>query len=463
MKSFELDKETRISIIYSLPFLAHAMALTPLITFIPSFYSGEHGLPLQLVGLIIFAARLFDIVVEPTVGILSDRTRSPLGRRKSWIIGGLPVLMLGCWMVFAPPVKVDALYAGFWITITFIAFNVLDTPYKAWGAELSNSYMGRARVTAWREGFGSLSGLLALVLIFVMQQRGSEGLSDTMFAMAVAFVIGMPVLFALTLSLVPEPDVEDLYIKPPSLKESFTVILENKPFLMILGGLAVLMAGAIIGASLHIIVMEKYFDARSLFPIILGSESIAGMVSIPLWLMLAVRIGKHRAMAIGVLWMAAWSAPIPLLKPDDDLIYAACIIIRGFGGGALAVLIGAMIADVVDIDTLKTGQARNGLYFAMVGMLGKIGIAFGALIGTTLPTLFGFQTANSVNTSEALFGLLVTYAWVPMVILTLSAPFFWFYPLTQERQAALRHEIDTFAKSRDITTLVEPSIHTAQN
>ncbi len=147
-------------------------------------------------------------------------------------------------------------------------------------------------------------------------------------------------------------------------------------------------------------------------------------------------------MAIGVMWMAVWSAPIPLLKPDDDMLYAACIVIRGFGGGALAVLIGAMIADVVDIDTLKTGQARNGLYFAMVGMLGKIGIAFGALVGTTLPTLFGFQTANAVNSPEALFALLVTYAWVPMVIMGLAAPFFWFYPLTEQEQKRLRSEIE---------------------
>lgn len=442
MKQAWLDKETGIAILYALPFLAHAMALTPLITFIPGFYSGEHGLPLQLVGAIIFAARLFDIVVEPTVGILSDRTRGPLGRRKSWILAGLPILMLGCWMVFAPPVKVDALYAAFWITITFAAFNVLDTPYKAWGAELSRTYMGRARVAGWREGFGSLSGLLALILIFIMQQSGSEGLSDTMFAMAVAFVIGMPILFAITLTLVPEPPIEDLHIQPPTLKESFKVIGENKPFMMILGGLGVLMAGGIIGATLHIIVMEKYFDARRLFPIILGSESIAGILSIPLWLWLAKRIGKHRAMAIGVMWMAVWSAPIPLLKPDDDMLYAACIIIRGFGGGALAVLIGAMIADVVDIDTLKTGQARNGLYFAMVGMLGKIGIAFGALVGTTLPTLFGFQTANAVNSPDALFALLVTYAWVPMVIMGLAAPFFWFYPLTEQEQKRLRSEIE---------------------
>ena len=442
MTRFGIDKETGISIIYALPFLAHAMALTPLITFIPSFYSGDHGLPLQYVGAIIFAARLFDIVVEPAVGILSDRTRGRFGRRKPWILGGLPVLMLGCWMVFAPPVKVDALYAGFWIAVTFIAFNVLDTPYKAWGAELSKSYMGRARVAAWREGFGSFSGLLALVLIFFTQKSGSEGLSATMFAMAVAFVIGMPILFAITLSLVPEPPIEDLHIKPPTLKESLAVIVQNKPFMMILGGLGVLMSAAIIGASLHLIVMEKYYDARKLFPIILGAETIVGMLSIPLWLLLAKKIGKHKAMAIGVFWMAAWSAPIPLLKPDDDMLYAACIIIRGIGGGALAVLIGAMIADVVDIDTVKTGQARNGLYFAMVGMLGKIGIAFGALVGTTIPTLFGFQTANAVNTPEALFALIVTYAWIPTIIFALAVPFFWFYPLTEHEQEKLRIEID---------------------
>jgi GPH family glycoside/pentoside/hexuronide:cation symporter len=139
MKRWGPSADDRVAIVYALPFLAHALAMTPLITFIPAFYSGEHGLPLALVGAIIFGARLLDIVVEPTVGILSDRTRTPWGRRKPWIVAGLPLLMLGCWMVFAPPVKVDAAYAALWITVTFIAFNVLDTPYKAWGAELSKT------------------------------------------------------------------------------------------------------------------------------------------------------------------------------------------------------------------------------------------------------------------------------------------------------------------------------------
>jgi Na+/melibiose symporter-like transporter len=457
-----LSPDDRVAILYALPFLAHALAMTPLITFIPAFYSGEHGLPLALVGAIIFAARLFDIVVEPTVGILSDRTRTPWGRRKPWIVAGLPVLMLGCWMTFAPPVRVDALYASVWIGVTFIAFNILDTPYKAWGAELSKTYMGRARVAGWREGFGIASSMLALVLIFAMQRAGQGQMSEMLFWLAAGFVTAMPLLFAITLWLVPEPVIEDLHIRPPGFVESLRVVGQNRPFMILIAGLGVFMTGAIIGASLHMIVMDAVFDARYLFPVILGLENVAGLASVPIWLWLWVarRIGKHRAVALAAGWMALWSAPIPLLQPDQAELYGACIVIRGLAGGALAVMIGAMIADVVDIDTLKTGQTRNGLYFAMVGMIGKIGIALGALLGTSLPALFGFQTADSPNTQTALFALLATYAWVPMLLMGLAAPVFWFYPLTEARQKALRAEIDARAAAPEANSDADPAAHT---
>ena len=209
----------------------------------------------------------------------------------------------------------------------------------------------------------------------------------------------------------------------------------------LLGGLIVLMAGAIIGASLHLIVMEKVFNAKHLFPIILAGENVAGLLSLPFWLWLSKRIGKHRALAIGTLSMALLSFPIPLIDHDRPDLYAACIIIRGFAGGALGILVSAMIADVVDLDTLKTGKARNGLYFALVGTLGKFGLAFGALIGTSIPALAGFAMTGS-NTDAAIFSLMATYAWLPMLIMGLATPFFWFYPLTEAVQKDLRAQID---------------------
>jgi Na+/melibiose symporter-like transporter len=440
MKSF-LKPEDRQSFLYAVPYLTHALAMTPLITFIPSFYAEAHGLSLALVGAILFFTRLTDIITEPLIGILSDRTKTRFGRRKPWIVAGLPFLMLGIWMVFAPPFKVTAAYAIFWIAVTYIAFNVVDTPYKAWGAELSKSYSGRTRVAGWREGFGIASSMSALALIFILQSQGIGSTADLMFWLGTSFVVLMPLLFAVGLVFVAEPDVEVVTVPAVSFREATAVLFSNKPFMRLLGGLIVLMAGAIIGASLHLIVMEKVFNAKHLFPIILAGENVAGLLSLPFWLWLSKRIGKHRALAIGTLSMALLSFPIPLIDHDRPDLYAACIIIRGFAGGALGILVSAMIADVVDLDTLKTGKARNGLYFALVGTLGKFGLAFGALIGTSIPALAGFAMTGS-NTDAAIFSLMATYAWLPMLIMGLATPFFWFYPLTEAVQKDLRAQID---------------------
>jgi Na+/melibiose symporter-like transporter len=440
MKSF-LKPEDRQSFLYAVPYLTHALAMTPLITFIPSFYADAHGLSLALVGAILFFTRLTDIITEPLIGILSDRTKTRFGRRKPWIVAGLPFLILGIWMVFAPPFKVTAAYAIFWIAVTYIAFNVVDTPYKAWGAELSKSYSGRTRVAGWREGFGIASSTSALALIFILQSQGIGSTADLMFWLGTSFVVLMPLLFAVGLVFVAEPDVEVVTVPAVSFREATAVLFSNKPFMRLLGGLIVLMAGAIIGASLHLIVMEKVFNAKHLFPIILAGENVAGLLSLPFWLWLSKRIGKHRALAIGTLSMALLSFPIPLIDHDRPDLYAACIIIRGFAGGALGILVSAMIADVVDLDTLKTGKARNGLYFALVGTLGKFGLAFGALIGTSIPALAGFAMTGS-NTDAAIFSLMATYAWLPMLIMGLATPFFWFYPLTEAVQKDLRAQID---------------------
>lgn len=437
------SQENRTAFLYSLPNITTALAMTPLVTFIPAYYSGEFGMPLALVGAILSTARLLDIFTEPLVGVLSDNTRSRFGRRKLWIGTGVPFLMLGIWMVFAPPVKVDPVYAIFWIGLTFAAFNLVDTPYKAWGAELSRSYAGRTRIAAWRETFGVASSMLALALIFVLQRTGHGDTKEMLFWMAVLFVGAMPVLYGIAFRLVPEPAVEAQPGPKASLREGFLVILRNAPFLFLTAGFAVFLTGAAIGASLHLIVMEKVFGARDLFPIILIGENIAGLLAIPFWMWMARRIGKHRALALGALGMALLSAPIPLIPHDMGYLYGACIVIRGAFGGALGLLIGSMIADVVDHDKAQTGRERTALYYGLVATLSKVGLSFGILLGTVVPSVFGFETSIVENSDSAMFALLATYAWIPMAIMGCSAPLFWFYPLSETVQKDLRARIES--------------------
>lgn len=442
MTSKSAGSPAQTAFFYGLPNLTTALAMTPLLTFIPSFYAADFGMPLALVGTILFAARLMDVVSEPLTGALSDATRSRFGRRKLWIAVGVPLLMLGIWMVFAPPVEVTPAYAILWIAVTFTAFNIVDNPYRAWGAELSRTYSGRTRVAGFREAFGMASSMLALALIFVLQRTGFGETREMLLVLAIGFVAAMPVLYGLAFWRVPEPPPETLRREPVRFVEGTRALFGNRAFLTLSLGLAVLLGGATIGASLHLIVMESVFDARDMFSIILVGENIAGLSTIPFWMWLAKRWGKHRALALGAAGMALLSAPIPLIPHDQPWMYAACIIVRGAAGGALGLLVGSMLADVVDLDKVTTGRERTALFYGMSGTIAKLGVAVGILIGTVLPSVFGFEPSAATHAPRELFMLLVTYAWVPMIIMACAAPFFWFYPLTEARQVALRSEIE---------------------
>ena len=71
-----------------------SMLMLQLIVYLPPFYAAELGLDLAQVGLVFFAARAWDAIIDPLIGNLSDRTRTRWGRRKPWIVIGTPALML---------------------------------------------------------------------------------------------------------------------------------------------------------------------------------------------------------------------------------------------------------------------------------------------------------------------------------------------------------------------------------
>src|SRR5207249_293310 len=79
-----LSLRTRLA--YAMPAISLAVVGIPIYVFIPNFYTDAIGVDLAVVGGILGAARFFDAVIDPSIGVLSDRTRTRLGRRRPWII-----------------------------------------------------------------------------------------------------------------------------------------------------------------------------------------------------------------------------------------------------------------------------------------------------------------------------------------------------------------------------------------
>ncbi len=112
----------------------------PLAIYIPPFYSGTLGLNLGAVSYILMLARLSDVVTDPFSGRWSDRTHTRWGRRRPWVAIGVAVMMASSLMLFIPPAYVTNLYLLGWIAAIYLGYTLIEIPYGAWGAEISEDY-----------------------------------------------------------------------------------------------------------------------------------------------------------------------------------------------------------------------------------------------------------------------------------------------------------------------------------
>src|SRR5580658_2711088 len=120
-----------------------------------------------LVGLAFFVVRLIDICIDPLVAIAMDRTRTPIGRYRPWMLAGLPFLVLGVHQVLVPgPHPTLPALVG-WLLVTYFGYSMLTLGQTAWSATLAPSYAGRSRLFGWTQGLAVIGsvGLLLLPLI----------------------------------------------------------------------------------------------------------------------------------------------------------------------------------------------------------------------------------------------------------------------------------------------------------
>ena len=76
---------------YSLTDLPVMLSIFPAVVFLPKFYTSDMGVPLTVAATIMLVVRLFDLVSDPLMGYVSDRTHSRWGRRRPWIVLAVPL------------------------------------------------------------------------------------------------------------------------------------------------------------------------------------------------------------------------------------------------------------------------------------------------------------------------------------------------------------------------------------
>lgn len=425
---------------YGLPALPLAVLTLPFYILVPSFYARELGLSLAAVGSVLVIVRILDAASDPLIGVLADRWRPVFGRRRLWFALACLPATVAAWFVFVPPGNAGTAYLLFWGAVLSVAWTAAIVPYTAWGAEMSASYAGRARVVAWRESFGILGTVVALSAQALVPLAGFMGQRNVLLACALFVAVAIPLSIAFTLSAVPEP--RDETSRRMGFAEGLAALRQNRPFLRLLAAFFLNGCGNGFPATLFLFFVTDRLQAETAAGPLLLLYFFCGILGVPFWLWLARKTSKHRAWALGMGIACLCFAGALFVQPGHVLAFGLVCIGTGLALGADLVLAPAIQADVIDVDTARTGVQRAGLYFALWGFATKLALAVAVGIAFPLLAVAGFDPAAGLHTASGLQMLVVLYAAVPILLKCGAVMLVWNFPVDAAAQAVLRTRIE---------------------
>lgn len=420
----------------------YAAALLALQVIVPTWYAENTTLSLSLVGLVMLGARLVDTVTDPLVGWLSDRSRVAIGRRKFFVVVAAPFAALAIWRLFIPPEAAGVSYLLVWTIFVYLAGTVALVPMAAWAAELSTDYHLRSRITGTRVAFGLAGSLVALLIIALTAGQEPDPLGTALSGIVGLSVLGLALTTVWAWRVVPDAPLREGSSPPPALRWAVLKPLFTRanPFRQLLISFFLNAVGNAIPATLFLLFVTHVLDQAELAGPLLFSYFVAAAVSVPAWVALARRIGKHKAWAAGIVLACAFFVIAPFLSADNAELYWLVILVTGFATGADLALPSAMNADVIEWDELENGHRRPGVFFALWGTATKASYALAIGIAFPLLELGGFDT-NQDNDSAALLWLGLLYG-VPAILFKLAA--LWCmraYPIDEARHRLIKEQL----------------------
>jgi GPH family glycoside/pentoside/hexuronide:cation symporter len=430
-------------IAYSTLQLPLAMAALPVVLNVSHFYGEVLKLSLQIMGPIFIFARIVDAIQDPVIGLISDRfTRRGRRGRLAFAALMIPVLAAGFYMLFDPP---DAWFGNqtrmaVWLIgallLVHLGYSGVSISYHSHGAELTDDYNERTKVTVGREVFGLLGMTLAVVLpTFLTYKLGD---SDGYMTLGLLF-LPILVLFSLPTLIGAGPSVHPPVIhaeRNPFI--AFFAPLKNRLFRRLL--LVFVVNGAALGVAVTVMLfyVEHVLKGGKLQAgIILLTYFIAGAASVPLWLMLSKRTSKAAAWFVGIVMTTIAMSTALFMGPGDFHWFLAISVITGLGLGADYGLPPSILADVINSSESGDTRGKTGTYFGLWALSTKLATAIGAAGSLPVAAMLGFNPAKGLYGTTA---LIVAYIVLPVVIKIIAALLIWFIRIEAVR-GSVRDEL----------------------
>jgi GPH family glycoside/pentoside/hexuronide:cation symporter len=461
-------------IAYSTNQLPLNMAALPVVLNVSHFYGEVLKVPLGIMGLIFIAARVIDAIQDPVIGLISDKFthRGPRGRL-TFVALMLPLMIGGFYMLFHPPeaLFVQPTLLALWLFaalfVVHLGYAGVSISYHAHGAELSDDYNERTRITVGREVFGLMGMTIAVVLPTFFTAKFGDHAGYVYMGLVfipIALLFALPTLVWSPPSVHPpvvreHPEIHVRYFRDwlvglaPSLArptrnmENSTSLKALVPFFAPMKNRLfrrLLLVFIINGSALGVAVSVMLFYVEH---VLKGNKTQAGIIllvyfgaaalSVPMWLLLSKRYSKTAAWFIAMVMTVLAMSLAVFLGAGDFALFLPIAVITGLGIGADYGLPPSVLADIINSPEGKDTQGDTGAYFGLWALSTKLATAIGAAGSLPVAALLGFNPSAGQYSATA---LIFVYIALPVVIKIAAALLIWFIRIEAER-GSVRDEL----------------------
>ncbi|PRB10349.1 MFS transporter [Microbacterium sp. MYb72] len=397
------------------------------------FLTDNLGVAALAAGLIVTAAKIWDVVIDPVIGAASDRQLARTGSRRGFMVTGALTLPLFFALTFAVPPSWGPVAGAACVLLAFLAtataFSLFQVPYVALPAELTDSYDERTRLLGWR-----VIVLTAAILLFgaggpELRKAGSDQVVGyLLMGIAAGLAIGIGMYVAAktadaaasrarpAASAVPETaSLRDHYAS------GLSALRRSQPFRALLATflLQALATGTMLAGAQYVAtwVLRSEDAVTLVFLALVGPALLAT----PGWTAIARRVGKERAFGVASVLFTVAAASITLaVWAPGPWIYGS-VAVAGVAYAGLQSLPMAMLPDVISHDERLHGAGQAGTFTGVWTAGETVGFALGAtVVSLTLAATGYVSTVAGATTTQpdaAIAGIVLSFSILPAVLM----------------------------------------------
>ncbi|MBO6096323.1 MAG: MFS transporter [Bacteroidales bacterium] len=362
----------------------------------PFFFTNIFGLTVADAGALMLLARLFDVVTDPLMGAIADRTKSRWGTYRPWLIfGAIPLGVVFALLLYTPDLGPEGrrVYAYALYLLMMVVYTAVNVPYGSLLGVMTDDANERNQFSSFRMVGAYAMGFITL-FSFPYLQKLVGGTPAHQYAVLGAVLGGLAALGTLACGLLTKERLEPVRAEKFSFKP-FADLFRNKPWIIL----------TLIGICTNFFNGFRYAVAVYLFEYCMhGDVTVSGLIiNYTVFMMFGEAVcmifggltprftqwvgSKKKAFGWAALLCAVSSILFFFIPMDPAWIWVmiANVIITSVGIGIYSPLLWSMYADVADYATEKNGTSSTGLIFSSGTMAQKFGSAIsGALVALLL-------------------------------------------------------------------------------